>query len=202
MQRAAVIEWFKHNPVKVFLLILILVSASIGAVFAYFGFLSPKIVPYASVESYPLRVSIELDKAWFFQGESVKVTLKLKNIADYAIKFTLSNVMFYIDEEGEHHQLFFTFVVTDENEEVFNYVWNLGAAGVINSHILNASEEICNVLYWNQERSTYHQTSVAPGAYYIRGLAPPNDSFGIGARPYATVIPRMETPNIRFKIIS
>jgi hypothetical protein len=35
MQRAAVMEWFKHNPAKVFLLILILMSASVATVFAY-----------------------------------------------------------------------------------------------------------------------------------------------------------------------
>jgi hypothetical protein len=196
MQRAAVMEWFKHNPAKVFLLILILMGASVAAVFTYFGFFSPKKAPEASVEYFPLKVSIELDKALFLQGENVKVTLKLKNIADHAIKIALSNTMFYIDEEGEHHQLFFTFVVTDENEQVFDYVWNLGAIGSLNSHELNASEEVCNVLYWNQVRSP-EETSVAPGAYYIRGLAPPNDSFSIGT----TVIPRMETPNIRFKII-
>ncbi|NWG11489.1 hypothetical protein HXY33_07090 [Candidatus Bathyarchaeota archaeon] len=196
MQRAALMDWFKHNPVKVFLLILILVSASVAVVFAYSELLSSKTVPQASIEYFPVKVSIALDKTCFFQGENVKVTLKLKNIADHTINITLVNEMVYLDEEGEHHRLFFTFVVTDENEEeVFDYVWNLGAMGSIELVELNASEEICNILYWNQRRSP-EETSVPSGTYYIRGLAPPRGSFLIDAEPA-----KVETPKIQFKII-
>ena len=78
-------NWFRENPLKVFLVVLIVVVASIATVHAYFKLLFPQAGPRVSITSPPLEFSMELDKAEYASEENIKITFLLRNISNQTI---------------------------------------------------------------------------------------------------------------------
>ncbi|NWG11763.1 hypothetical protein HXY33_08490 [Candidatus Bathyarchaeota archaeon] len=199
MKRAALMDWLKHNPVKVFLLILILVSASVAAVFVYSELLSPKTVPYAFVESFPLRVSIELSKSEFAVGEAVAILCKFRNIGNETITVIFPGGWHYYDREDNHHKVYFRFFITDVNcTVVYRWGYDTGATGALEYYTMDSGAERSTLFYWYQEPEYAEGAQVPSGKYNVRAVMPPTG--GVWINDWHTQKISLETPSIQFTI--
>jgi hypothetical protein len=202
MQRAAVTEWLKHNPVKVFLLILILMSTSVVAVFAYSGFFSPKTAPYASVESYPLRVSIELSKSEFAVGEAVAISCRFKNIGNETITIIFPGGWQTYDPrnppQDNYKEAYFRFIITDVNcTVIYRWGYNTGASASLLYYTIDPGAEESTLFYWYQEPMHAEGAQVPSGKYQVRAVMSADGFFWIeGSTQKVT----LETPSIPFTI--
>ncbi|NWG11693.1 hypothetical protein HXY33_08140 [Candidatus Bathyarchaeota archaeon] len=206
MQRAAVMEWFKHNSAKVFLLILILMAASVAAVFTYFGFFSPNTAPYASVESYPLKASIELNKSKFAVGEPVAILCKFENISNETITVIFPSGWQIYDPrdppQNNYKPVYFTFIVTDANcTVVYRWGLNTGSSGSLVFCTMDPGAERSTLFYWYQETDyDYPEYAQVPsGEYQVKAVMPPNIG-GVWINDVRGQNIRLETPSIPFTI--
>ena len=180
MHREAVANWFRHNSIKALLLILIPVSASIAAVFAYSGFLVTGTVVRASADLYPLRLSIELDKATFARNETVTVLCKLKNISNEPVNIVFTSFCYTNDEHSPDiypHSAYFDLVIKDTDDKIV-YRWGQhhGYGGGFFPFTVGLGEERSTSYVWNQETDDSEYVKVPPGLYKITAIMPPSPS--------------------------
>jgi hypothetical protein len=202
MQRAAVMEWFKHNPAKVFLLILILMSTSVAAVFAYSGFFSPKAAPYASAESYPLKASIELNKSKFAVGEPVAILCKFENIGNETITVIFPGGWQTYDSrnppQDNYQEAYFRFIVTDVNcTVVYRWGYDIGSSGSLVFCAMDPGAERSTLFYWYQEPMHAEGAQVPSGEYQVKAVMSADGFFWINDLTQKITL---ETPSIQFTI--
>lgn len=164
-------DWFRTNPLKALLLVLIVVVASVAVVHAYWRLLPPQAGPRVSITSPPLEFSLEMDKTEFQQSENVTIRLSLKNMGNKTItlswpNFLMSNFYLYGDRI-----MYFDFYVADANNtRVFQYTKEFGAAQSVLEETLNPGEQLVSVCVWYQKtgHSDYY-AQVPKGSYSVRG---------------------------------
>ena len=162
-----------------------------AGVYAYLSFLPPPAGPRASILSYPLEFSVELDKAEYLVGENATIRLCLKNIGNQTITLTFPSMWTEYDyDKRRSYSMHFDFTITDANgAEV--YQWSKGRLAIPATYdvTLNPEEEINNTILWYYPK----YVSVPAGIYSLRGMLYRIEVAGIW--PIT-----LETPQITFTI--
>lgn len=184
-----------NYPLKVLLSSLLIGSVVVSSIVAalYFSSQLHGIGPQASVESYPLSLSVGLDKTEFMLGENITVRCAIKNISNETITITFYAAYGYVDDNRVYHQVYCDFIVTDINgTEVYRWSQIQGALGTIYSITLNPNEERANNLLWWPPLLK----EVPPGTYFVRARTPTTGTFQINNGPRISI----ESPSIKFII--
>ncbi len=202
MHRAVFSGWFRRMSVRAFLLVLTPVVASVVAALAYSGILSPSTVVQASVDVYPLRLSIELDKANFARNETVNILCKLKNISNKPVEIVFSAFTSSYDWSRDNYPYvaYFDLVIRDEEDRMI-YRWGenqiFGAA--FYSFTVEPGQEK-STPYWLYQGVDYSgHVKVPPGQYKITAAVPPSAGGKMNMWLNGQEM-RLETPPVMFTI--
>jgi len=130
----------------------------------------------ADATQYPFRLTITLNKTEFTLGETVNITLRLRNIGNET-KYLLvgSDVVSYI-------------VYDEANSTVWNEIHHLAFIAARLSIRIDPGEEIVFEKYWKQIDDSYMK--VPPGTYHI-----------VGALYCGYYIIKIKTPPITITIV-
>ena len=161
------VKSFSPNSVslRAVLLVLVIVAASVSAVFAYLHLSKDTRVRTVTVFP-PYELSMELEKTVFNLGESVNVTISVKNIGNETITVVW----------GSSSR--FDFNVTDANETfVYRFTWVRFFTGAEKRVNLLPGEEFSEIMKWDQTRVTVEGDKVLEygipverGIYSIVGM--------------------------------
>ena len=193
-------SWVRSHPLKASLLVLILVVASSVVAYAYFSTLPAKSGPQASIESQPLKLTIRLDKTSFQQGENITINISVENVSNETIKITFPESFGYLDDQNKWHQVYFDFVIVDENDtEIWRWSYPKLAAQMIYDVVLGAGEKLTNILVWNQNiYRGFDVFQIPAGTYHVRAAMPAGESsidIDGGSKGVS-----LETPSIMFTV--
>lgn len=183
---------FLSHPKKAIFLILLIAVALVASVYAYLEFFSPSAGPRVSIISYPLELSMELNKTKFQQGEDITIRLSLKNIGNETIVVYWGDFYGYMDAV-----MYFDFYIMDANNTQV-YQWTRDHAGLpsVLEETLNPDEQLVSVYIWNQKTRYPHRTQVPKGTYTVKGFS---RIMGLIVQDQTSVI-TLETPTITFTI--
>ena len=201
-------DWFRDNPFKVLLLVLIVVVASVVAAHAYLSLLLPERVqtgPRVSITSPPLEFSVELDKAEYQYEENISVTFCLKNISNQTIR------VIYPAMSPMHPP--YEILITEANgantpnsANLLSYLFHFGFA-ITDSNgteVFELRGFVPTIYYIDYEPGGYvKQTFIH--YYFMDGSPYPEDTYQIRGILYRVNISfpeliTLETPSITFAI--
>ncbi len=182
----------------------VLIGSAILGVGAYWAFFVPKTGPKASIVSYPLQVSIALDKSDYSEGENISITCALKNVCSSNVSLSFANEVGYYDEEDRrYHLVLVDYAIFDSNgTEVFRWSHHSGALPSVKYVTLEPGQEQSNTFKFIMEYDTLTETGgrLPPGNYQIRGIMPPDKPAIIVDYDGNRATIKMETPSISFTI--
>jgi len=190
------------RSVKAIFVSAVAVVSVIVVAFVYRVYLVPSIGPEVSVSSYPLKLSIRLDRTEFSVGENVSMLFTLTNLGNDSI---LINYPHEIGDpgspfprevrEGAVPYMVFAYKVSDENGTKVFWIEEHRAAYCAEwTFTLNPLEEVNQTVTWNQNLGYPSFQNIPPGTYNIRGNMPPGGYLQINWGPIITI----ETPTITF----
>ena len=192
--------WVRSHPLKASSLVLILVVASSVVVYAYFSTLPAKSGPQASIESLPLKLTIRLDKTSFQQGENITINISVENVSNETIKITFPMSFGYLDDQNKWHEVYFDFVIVDENDtEIWRWSRPKLAFQMIYDVVLGAGEKLTNILVWNQDIGVDDAVQIPVGTYHVRATMPAGKSGGFNINSDTAWV-SLETPSIMFTV--
>jgi len=190
----------RSHPLKASSLILILAAASIATTYAYLSTLPAKSGPQAFIESYPLKLTVGLNKTEFALGENITINMSLENISNETITLTFYSEFIYYDIESEqHHALRFEYVITHTNgTEICRWSDDRGALAIENHVTLDPGQKLFNMFLWDQKIAIEKYAQIPAGTYCVKAVMPPAEgrTFRINDGPLIG----LSTPSITFTI--
>ena len=193
-------SWVKNHPLKASSLVLILAAASIATTYAYLSTLPAKSGPQASIESYPLKLTVGLNKTEFALGENITINISLENVSNETITLTFYSAFAGIDIENEYHQAHFEYVITDINgTEICRWSDSRGALAVVNYVTLDPGQKLFNMFVWDQDIGDDDAVQIPVGTYHVRAAMPPGKSGGFNINSDTAWV-SLETPSIMFTV--
>lgn len=182
MWGVSVNSWFtSHRRVVVLsiTLIIVLVSAS-----AYGYFLSLPSVGGARVSSLtlqPLRLSMELNKTEFHQGEIFTIKFLLENTGEKNLTIVVADMLMYQDRGPP---LLFDFDIVAENgTTVYNYGEDHVTFPELYEYTIVPGENLTQTYIWGLGIPDYSGKTMgfylSPGSYSVKGMTPPRRAGGL-----------------------
>lgn len=179
-------------------------SATFVAVYSYSETITYKFnlggsPPYASYDSYPLKLLMELSKTHYFRWEPLEILCKFKNIGAEPITIIFPCLWFTF-VYGKHYSVYFDYIITDTiGTEIFKWSYGIGCPGMLDYHTLYPGEErSTKFLFWFQRFKSPDGAEMHPCTYKIKAEMPPSGySFAIKGEQS---VGKLETPPITFTI--
>ncbi len=148
----------------------VLIVAFVALAHAYFNVLSPEAGPEASVESFPLKLTMELDKAVFTAGEIIPVKLSLRNLGNKIVQITYGS-RGSVPEGGKKDRVFG--VLLQVNETLTYRIRSGGISFIPWTYSLDPNEEVKVTFLWDQKVVKLDFQLIPPGTYSLIATLPP-----------------------------
>lgn len=156
-------------------LVSVLVALSLAVALVYSSSITPAPKPVASAENFPLKLTIELDKAVFKVGEIIPVRLSLRNLDNRIAQVTYPSKSL-LPEGGKKDRVFGLYM--QANEELM-YIQTGGDIPATWTYSLDPNEEVSVTILWDQ-KTVKSDSQISPGTYSLIGKLPPGGQLASG----------------------
>jgi hypothetical protein len=171
--------WFaSHRRIAILLITLVIVSVAASA---YGYFLSLPSVGGTRVSSLilqPLRLSMELNKTEFQQGENITVEFCLENLGNKNLTIVVTNRLLY---QRRPPPILFDFDIVAENgTTVYTFSEDRIWFPDVYEYTIVPGENLTQTYIWDQTIPDHSGKTMgfkaSPGSYSVRGVTPPRMS--------------------------
>jgi len=160
-------------------LVIVLVAAS-----AYGYFLSLSSVGGTRVSSLilqPLRLSMELNKTEFQQGENITIKFLMENIGKKNLTIVVFDSLMY--QERKPPILFDFDIVAENSTTVYNFSKDHVVFPTVYEYTIMPGENLTQTYIWDQTIPDYSGKTMgfrlSSGSYSVRGITPPRWAGGL-----------------------
>lgn len=179
-----------RHPQKTTILALGLAAILILSICAYFLLATPRRKTKASMTSWPLEFSIELNRTDFLASENVSVRIAAKNLSNESVSLGWREARFWYDPPQTAY--FDCQIFSTNGAEVFNWRRGLLAAEVIVGRTLESGEQLVNIFNWTQTTGYPDFVAVPKGIYFVRASI---SDAGLSFNGHSITL-ALQTPNL------
>jgi hypothetical protein len=184
------------------LLIALVIVAVAASVYAYLSSMpSVGSSRVSSLTSGPVRLSIELNKTEFQQGENFTASFVLENIGNKNLTIVVADMLMY---QPKPPPMLFDFDIVAENgTTLYTLSYDRVIFPVFYKYTITPGENLTQIYVWDQvipdPAGKTMGFKLASGLYSVRGIAPPRRAGGLietDSESWAS----LETPLIAFVV--
>lgn len=195
---------FLRHSRRTILLVTVLIVILVSSIYAYYRSSSPQSGPRTSITSWPLELSIQLDKTDYIERENISITFSLTNLSNETVVITRirwptsSSLGVQTESYGAtapverdlDHQFHFGLVINSSN----------------GTEVLRAESSILTAIYRIQLSGSGYIKQTTSLSSDMWRMALPKDAYQIRSILYhtgvnGTALPvTLETPSIGFAI--